>query len=181
MQFLTWQSGGYHLDEVKEIIGDVYQTTYLASFAQVAQLHRHRTIHYEIDFTGDSATEYGVYVPLIIRGTELEAEWKKDFEKVAYCYPQGTLVRVMEQGRAVKFFDKCKERLCNRAQLEIMVNSKETMKKFVDNKSNLSPATRKALDKVAPNGKIVTKCMMCGIKCTEQCGNPGDKALNRTI
>ena len=178
-EFLTYQSTGHSIEEA-EYIGDVYQTTYLASFAQVAQLHRHRTIHYEIEFNGD-ATQFGVYVPPIIAGTDMEAEWKEDFEKVAYCYPQGTLVKVLEQGRAIKFFDKCKERLCNRAQLEIMNNSKELMEKFIANKDKLSIRTQEALDKVAPNGKVVTKCMMCGIKCTEQCGNPGNKALNRLI
>lgn len=179
-EFPIIQSKGLHIDN-KEIIGDVYQITYLASFAQLAQLHRHRTIHYEMDFSGETATEYGVYIPPIIRGTELEEEWVRDFNRLAYCYPQGTLVKVLEQGRAIKFFEKCKERLCGRAQLEVMQNSALQMQKFIDNRDNLSSETLKALKEVTDNFSVTTKCHMDGIKCTEVCRWAGTKALDRLI
>lgn len=179
-EFFTIQS--YNQEIVaKDIIADVYQVTYLASFAQLAQLQRHRTIHYEMQFDGKDAHQFGVYVPPIIAGTELEAEWKADFEKVAYCYPQGTLVKVLEQGRAIKFFEKCKERLCGRAQLETMRNTVNLMQRFIDNRDNLSNRTQVALDKVTVNGKVASKCMMQGIHCGEKCTWGGLSAFDRLI
>lgn len=180
-EFMAYQSKGVHIADTDEIIGDVYQVKSLQSFAQLAQQQRHRTIHYEFDFDGINANQWGVYIPPIIRGTELEAEWIEDFKKVAYCYPQGTMVLVLEQGRAIKFFEKCKERLCGRAQLEIMQESRELMQKFINNRSKLSPESRQALKKVTINNEVVTKCMMKGINCTERCMWNGCKALNRLI
>ena len=179
-EFFTYQSYGMHIDDVEEI-GEMYQITYLASFAQLAQLHRHRTIHYEMDFSGDNANEFGVYIPPIIRNTKFEAEWLEDFKRVAYCYPQGTLVKVLEQGRAVKFFEKCKERLCGRAQLEIAMNTAEWMNKFINaDPDNFSKKTLKLMDKVAPN-KVVTKCCMDGITCKEVCMWKAQHGLDRLI
>lgn len=134
-EFMPYQTDGFHISDVCQIT-DMYQVTYLASFASLAKQQRHRTIHYEFDFSGNDACEYGVYVPPIIRGTSLEQEWRNDFKKVAYCYPQGTLVKVLEQGRAIKFFDKCKERLCGRAQLETMEQCKWLMEKFLSEDIN---------------------------------------------
>lgn len=181
LEFLTYQSTGNHINDVEEL-GEVYQITYLASFAQLAQLHRHRTIHYEFDFNGDSALQYGVFVPPIIKDTEFETEWKADFEKVAYCYPQGTLVKVLEEGRASKFFEKCKERLCGRAQLEVMMNTKNTMEKFINtDKSKFQPKTLAEMDNVAPNGHVVTKCAMKCVECKETCFWKAAKGLDRLI
>lgn len=180
-EFMPFQSYGLHINDIEEI-GEVYQITYLASFAQLAQLQRHRTIHYEMDFSGASANEYGVYIPPIIRGTELEVEWVSDFQRVAYCYPQGTLVKVLEQGRAVKFFEKCKERLCGRAQLEIAQNSADWMQKFLDaDRSKFSAKTQLLMDKVAPNNTVVTKCCMDGIQCREVCIWKAKQGLYRQI
>lgn len=165
----------------KEIIGDVYQVNYLASFAELGQLQRHRSIHYEMYFSGEDAKEYGCYVPKIIRNTPLEEEWKRDFERVAFVFPQATLVKVLEQGRAIKFFEKAMERICGRAQLEIMDNTIETMQKFIGNKDKLSGRTLKVLERVAPNNKVCTKCMMKGIKCNEVCMWAGERALSREI
>lgn len=179
-EFMTYQATGKQID-AEEVIGDMYQTTYLASFAQLAQLHRHRTIHYELEFSGDSALEYGVYIPPIIRNTVLEALWLADFERVAYCYPQGTMVKVLEQGRALKFFDKCKERLCGRAQLEVAYNTKELMEKFIYYKHRLSSGVRQELEKVTLHTEVCTKCAMKDITCMERCMWGASQGLNRLI
>lgn len=180
IEFLHYQNTSEHINN-KEYIGDVYQLVYLASFAQLAQLHRHRTIHYEMDFSGTVADEYGVYIPKIIRNTEIESEWLEDFKRVSYCYPQGTLVKVLEQGRAIKFFDKCKERLCGRAQLEIMENSKDNLQKFISNKSKLSSYALNQLMNITDSGKIVTKCGMAGMVCNEKCAWGSKYGLDRQI
>lgn len=180
-EFMPYQTDGFHIGDVCQI-GDMYQVTYLASFAQLAQQQRHRTIHYEFDFSGDDAREYGVYVPPIIRSTPLEQDWRCDFEKVAYCYPQGTLVKVLESGRAVKFFEKCKERLCGRAQLETMERCKWLMEKFLDEDiGHFSDRTLSALHAIAPHGKPVTKCAMTGVHCGESCMWGAKHGLDRLI
>lgn len=168
IEFLPLQIFGID-PTINEAVGDVYQIQYCVSFSSLAQLQRHRTIHYEMYFKGDKATEYGVFIPPIIKGTAFEQEWLKDFDSVAYCYPQGTLVRVVEQGRAIKFFDKCKERLCGRAQLETMLNCKEQIQKFIDNKDKLSDRTLQQMYKVAGLVMPYTKGKMAGMSCSEGC------------
>lgn len=180
LEFLTLQSFGVGIPD-KEIISDVYQVNYLASLAQLAQRQRHRTLHFEMEFNGVDAHQFGVVIPSIIKGTDLEKEWVEDFQKVAYCYPQGTLVKVCEQGRAIKFFEMCKERLCGRAQLETMQTQKIIMQKFIDNRDKLSERTRIELDKVTHNGELATKCMMEGIECKETCVWGATGAFDRLI
>lgn len=180
IEFFAIQSFNEKLPD-EEIIGDVYQTSYLASFAELAQLERHRTIHYEMEFSGKDAGEFGAYIPPIIRDTELEKEWLDDFNSLKYCYPQCTLVKVLEQGRAVKFFEKSKERLCGRAQLEIMQNTIETMNKFIANRDKLSPIVANALESVTHDGNVCTKCMMKNINCQEKCMWGATKSLDRLI
>mgnify|MGYP000190534559 CR=1 FL=1 len=48
-------------------------------------------------------------------------------------YPQGTLVSVTEQGLFEDFVLKSKERMCGRAQLEIMRITEQLTQKFVEN------------------------------------------------
>ena len=132
-------------------------------------------------FKGETAQEYGVFIPPIIRDTEMAEEWVADFNQVAYCFPQGTLVRVVEQGRAIKFFDKCKERLCGRAQLETSLNCKEQLQKFIDNRDKLSQRTRQQLDKIVKDQEILTKGKMEGMKCSEGCTWGCAEAFTRLV
>ena len=60
-------------------------------------------------------------------------------------YPQGTLVSVTEQGLFEDFVLKSKERMCGRAQLEIMRITEQLTQKFVENADNLSTANKKRL------------------------------------
>ena len=109
----------------KEEFGENYCTTYLASFAQLAQAQRHRTLIYEMTLLNEP--QY--YVPPIIKGTELEEEWLKDISFLKEFYPQGMLVQVNERGTLENFILKCTERLCGAAQLEIMEQTKITLDK----------------------------------------------------
>ena len=179
LDFMHYQVFNERITE-EEHIGDVYQTTYTASFAQVAQLQRHRTIHYEIEYMGNPG-EYSIYIPKILETESLRDEFMDDYHKVAYCHPQATLVRVLEQGRAVKFFDKAKERLCGRAQLEIMENTKSMMGKFIEHRDELSDRVRYELAKITNNWETVTKCQMKCITCTESCMWGAKNGLNRLV
>ena len=117
---------GKDLEKKEEFFGDVYSTTYKASFAELAQAQRHRTLDYQIERLDKK--EY--FVPPILEDDEdLVNEWKQDMDKVKDIVPQGELVRIYEAGTYENFILKCKERLCSAAQLEIMLQTKETLEK----------------------------------------------------
>ena len=174
-------------DDDYEIFTDVYRTNYLVSFVSLAQLHRHRTIHYEMEFSGDKPGEYGFYVPEILVGTELEKEWLEDIGSVADNFPNATLVKVTEEGRASWFFNKCKERLCGRAQLETMRNVESVMKKFINNYDKLSSHAKSQLQgmvKIDDKTLKIVPCARCQFKdfnCTEPCVFGAKHGLDRRI
>lgn len=160
---------GYNKVLPENYVGNTYSVSYKGTFAQLAQAHRHRTLHYTMWFTGDSAEEYGFYIPEILKGTEFEAEWLADITSVAYCFPQGTLVMTTEEGLTKHFYLKCKERLCGRAQLEICLQTAATLKTFIDRRFNMDHRNQAILAKIAPQGTPVAKCGMVGFDCKEIC------------
>lgn len=156
----------------KEEFGENYCTTYLASFAQLAQAQRHRTLAYEMSLL--DKPEY--YVPRIIRGTELEAEWLRDISSLEKYYPQGMLVKVNERGTVENFVLKCTERLCGAAQLEIMEQTVETMNKYLEAVKNYPNIENYLL----PYSKGA-RCTFPGWKCNSPCIFGGKKAMTRKI
>lgn len=108
---------------LKEVMTDsVYALSYHASFACLAQLHRHRTIHYNIDEFDFVHENKRFYIPPIISNgfdTSLIAQWQKDMQSVADSYPQGMLVPIVEKGETNDFLLKAFERVCVLAQKEI--------------------------------------------------------------
>ena len=154
----------------EEEFGENYSTTYLASFAQLGQAQRHRTLSYEMSFLDTPA----YYIPPIIKGTELEKEWLLDISSLEKYYPQGMLVKVNERGTIENFILKCTERLCGAAQLEIMEQTKETLNKYLEAVKDkpqlynyLLPYTKGA------------RCTFPGWKCTAPCIFGGKNASNR--
>lgn len=110
----------------KEHFGDTYSTTYLISFAGLAQAHRHRTIAYNMQ-TPEIRAPYGFFVPEIVKEGCMEEEWNTDLKGVAsYDFPQAQLTRVNERGLLENFRSKAILRLCGHAQYEIMSNTKDT-------------------------------------------------------
>ena len=91
-----------------EEFGENYSVNYYASFAQLAQAQRHRTLSYEMQFKD----EVKYYIPPIIRQTKWENEWLKDIEALKDNFPQGMMVWVNERGTIENFVLKCTERLC---------------------------------------------------------------------
>ena len=179
-QFLVKQYGGHSIP-AEEYFKDQYQTSYLASFAQLAQAQRHRTIHYEMEFSGENPGEFGCFIPPIIKNTELETEWIGDFYTLAPYFPQGTLVKVLEQGRVYWFLNKCKERLCGRAQLEIAQQTAKTMEKIIKHRSELSLDMQNELDKCIDNNEVCTKCKFKEFTCKEPCRWGALHGLDRLI
>lgn len=156
----------------KEEFGENYCTTYLASFAQLAQAQRHRTLSYEMSLL--KKPEY--YVPKIIKGTELEEEWLKDISSLEDYYPQGMLVKVNERGTVENFALKCTERLCGAAQLEIMEQTKATMNKYIEAVKD-NPVIQDYL-LIYSKG---ARCTFPGWKCNSPCIFGGKVAMTRKI
>lgn len=140
---------------------DIYAFHYECSFACFAQLQRHRSIDFYI--TKISKDDY--YVPEIIKDTSLEDEYILDMKSIHNYIPQGRMIYVNEYGNLDAFKLKCLERLCSRAQLEIMNITKSQQEKIND------PSFIK-------NDKIVPRCG--NFKCSEPC-KYGISGLNRII
>ena len=156
----------------EEEFGENYCTTYLASFAQVAQAQRHRTLSYEMTILDEP--QY--YIPPIIRNTEFEDEWIKDISSLKDYFPQGMLVKVNERGTIENFVLKCTERLCGAAQLEITQQTDEIMKKYI-----AAVKDKTALyNYLLPYSKGA-RCTFPGWKCNSPCVFGGKNAINRVI
>ena len=157
----------------KEEFGENYCTTYLASFAQLAQAQRHRTLIYEMSFLDEPK----YYVPPIIKGTKLEEEWLKDISSLEDFYPQGMLVKVNERGTLENFILKCTERLCGAAQLEIMEQTDRIMKKYLEATKEKNP---EIYEELLPYSKGA-RCTFPGWKCTTPCVFGPKNAMKRKI
>lgn len=157
----------------KEEFGENYSTTYLASFAELAQAQRHRTLSYEVSLLDEPK----YYIPPIIRETELEEEWIKDISSLKDYYPQGMLLQINERGTVENFVLKCTERLCGAAQLEIMEQTLETMKKYLD---ATKETNKEVYEYLLPYSKGA-RCTFPGWKCDTPCVFGPMGAIKRKI
>jgi len=163
----------------QQVIGDSYTLVYKNSFAMFAQEERHRTIRHMFSLL--YAGQYGFYTPEIIKDFGLESEWQSDIKSIEYCIPQGTLIRITEQGIFEDFVLKCKERLCGRAQLETMKRNTESMQLFIDNKDKLCTSNQLLLESVTQNNAPCARCLFGDFNCVEGCQWGPDKALTRLV
>lgn len=180
-RFMPVQATGEWDDDNEEYYGDVYTAKFYASFAQVAQEQRHRTLRVKINFSGKEPGEFGYYIPEILQTEELRQEWLADIQSVGEAYPQGMLVSVTEQGLFEDFALKCKERMCGRAQLEIMRITEELMIRFQKNSKNLSKANMRRLCSMTENGSPCARCGFDDFICTDGCKWGKNRALLRKI
>lgn len=156
----------------KEEFGENYSVTYLASFSQLAQAQRHRTLSYEMRLL--DTPQY--YIPPIIRNTPFEEEWIEDISSLQEYFPQGMLVQVNERGTIENFVLKCTERLCGCAQLEIMEQTGKTMEKYLSAVKDYPDLYNYLL----PYSKGA-RCSFPGWKCNSPCIFGGKKAMHRSI
>lgn len=159
-------------DSRNEEFGENYSTNYLASFAELAQAHRHRTLIYEMKLL--DKPQY--FIPPIIKDTKFEKEWIKDISSLEKNFPQGMLVQVNERGTIENFVLKCTERLCGFAQLEIMQQTHKTMQKYLKSVKNKPELYNYLL----PYSKGA-RCTFPNWKCESPCMFGGKNAINRLI
>ena len=167
---------GDDLSASKDYFGNVYNTTYKASFAYLAQAHRHRTIDYQMELMKNK--EY--FVPPIIEDNEsIKDEWLKDIKKVSSLnvIPQGELILINECGKYEDFILKCKERLCTCAQLEIMLKTKEILNKY---KEELEKGNNPLKDDIVKYSHGA-RCTFPDFDCNSDCKFKEGKILIRKI
>lgn len=165
---------GKDLEKTEEYFGDVYSTTYKATFAELAQAQRHRTIDYQMEILDKK--EY--FIPPIIEDDKsLVKEWLEDLKKVSHVNPQGELVLVSEMGTYDNFILKCKERLCSAAQLEIMLQTKKTLEKYKENLEKKNHRLAKDIIKYSKGAR----CTFCDFTCSQDCNFKEGKTLKRKI
>lgn len=155
-----------------EEFGENYSTTYLASFAQLAQAQRHRTLSYEMLLL--DTPQY--YIPPLIVNTTLESEWIKDISSLKNFFPQGMLVQVNERGTIENFILKCTERLCGSAQLEIMMQTQKILTKYLE----ATKEKPELYNYLLPYSKGA-RCTFPGWKCNSPCIFGGKNAMHRAI
>ena len=155
---------------VEEHFGDVYSTSYLMSFAGLAQAQRHRTINYHISNGTDIGSENGFFIPAIIENAGLENEWMSDLKKVAkYDFPQAQLLKINERGIIEDFKLKTNERICGHAQYEIMKNTLDIANKYGQYKKEFGEFYNQP------------KCAESSSNCNGACVWGKDKATKRLV
>ena len=159
----------------KEIFSETYCTTYKGTFAEYAQAQRHRTVWYKMRLLDT----FEFYVPELLKShKDLVKEWEKDIKSVADLYPQGMLVSIRERGIYENFILKCNERLCGCAQLEIALQTKKTLDKYLaETKANGEKEIYEELLKYSKGAR----CTFPKFKCTKPCIWGAKDAFTRKI
>ena len=165
---------GKDLDRKVEYFGDVYSTIYKGSFAQLAQAHRHRTLSYQMEMLNEK--EYFI-PPIIADDQALVDEWLEDMRLVSGVNPQGELVKISEMGEYDKFILKCTERLCSAAQLEIMLQTKETLLKYKEVLEKSNHPLAQDIEKYSHGAR----CTFPDYNCPSDCRFKDGKLLIRKI
>ena len=165
---------GKDLDKKEEYFGDVYSTLYKGTFAQYAQAHRHRTLDYQLEMLDEK--EY--FIPPIIADDQmLVDEWLGDMQIVRGVNPQGELVKISEVGKYDDFILKCKERLCSSAQLEIMLQTRDTLLKYKKALEESNSPLAKDIERYSHGAR----CTFPDFDCSSDCKFKEGKTLVRKI
>lgn len=165
---------GENLDKQVDNYGAVYSTNYKGSFAQLAQAQRHRTLDYQMSLLENK--EY--FIPPIIENDQmLVDEWLGDMYQVKSVNPQGELVQINEEGKYEDFILKCKERLCSAAQLEIMLQTRETLLKYKSSLEESNNPLAQDIEKYSHGAR----CTFPDFTCSSDCKFSQGKILKRKI
>ena len=162
-----------------EQFGPCYTLVYNASFAQLAQAQRHRTIDYTISMGKDNSLVQEnlkriesdeeadlFYIPPILKKYGLDMQWCKDCLILAENIPQGLMVPVIERGTFENFKTKLKERNCSCAQLEIDNQTTKSKKKIYENLKVSNPELAEELEPYMKG----SRCTFPDYECPSPCG-----------
>ena len=175
----------FNVKYAEENFSDSYLIKYRASFADLAQEQRHRTLQYYMCFDGEHQK---FYTPKLLKHMDdiarskaersnLEVEWQLDLESIKETFPIATLVDIVETGFIQDFLTKCDERLCGRTQLETMNTVYNNLEKLYRN--NNSIFSSELFSRYVRNSEVVFKCGR--VKCKEPCHWGGWKARYKCI
>lgn len=155
----------------KEHFGITYNTSYIGTFSELAQLQRHRTIYYSFyPIAREKSNQF--YIPEIIKETDIENEWIKDIESLKDNFPQGMLINISERGNIENFIQKCQERLCSRVQLETAKQTADTLERYyrsIVKDDECSEEIIEMLNKFVDNKENAKARCESGFKCKEGC------------
>ena len=135
-----------NLDHVVEYFGNVYATTYPATFACIAQAQRHRTLDYQIAISSEPEFK----IPDILLDDEIAI---------------GQLVQVYESGNFDNFILKLCERLCSAAQLEVMQTTRDTLFKYKDALEKANHPLASDIEKYTHGARCTFDCFECKSPC----------------
>ncbi len=156
-----------------EFFDEAYSVNYIVSFAELAQAQRHRTIRYKMKFL----PEPQFYTPVLIQDNEtLKNEWQNDIQSLAEFFPQGMMVAINERGTYEDFLQKCSERLCGCAQLEISLQTKNTLERYVEETKKCNEEVYKKLLPYLNKARC-----QCGWKCDRPCVWGAGGAFDRKV
>lgn len=161
--------------ERKEEWGENYCCSYWTSLAQLAQIQKHKALNYEIVTSYIDAEKY--YVPTIIAGTNLEEEWIKDISSLSKRIPQGKMFFVNERGTVEDFVLKCKECLCGTTQLEIAMQTRATLEKYLRN----TKKTNERVYNYLMQYESGARCTFPDYQCAKPCVWGPENALHRLV
>lgn len=165
---------GYNLANKQEYFGDIYSTIYMGSFAYYAQAQRHRALSYQFEMLDDKK----YFVPPILDDDEkLMNEWNYDIRSVRDFTPQGEMLLINEVGKYDDFILKSKERLCTSAQLEIMLQTRDTLLKYKEALENTNNPLAEDILKYSHGAR----CTFPDFKCPNDCNFKEGKTLVRKI
>ena len=165
---------GHDLANKQEYFGDIYSTIYMGSFASYAQAQRHRPLSYQFEMLDDKK----YFVPPILDDDEkLVDEWNYDIRSVHDVTPQGEMLLISEVGKYDDFILKSKERLCTSAQLEIMLQTRDTLLKYKEALENTNNPLAEDILKYSHGAR----CTFPDFKCPNDCNFKEGKTLVRKI
>lgn len=164
-------------NDYPETFGRCYSTNYMASFASVAQQHRHRTLDYNIVIPEEKTF---IVPPIIDNDSKLKEMWLSDIASLSNLYPQGMLVQTNETGKYEDFILKLQERLCSCAQLETCMQNYQTLLKYTKAlRESTDIRDKKILEKLEKY-EVGARCLS-GYHCANPCGFKEGINLTRKI
>lgn len=188
--FLANETNSPSVDAKENFGGETYTVRYNSSFAALAQAQRHRTLSYKMCLNENPTTlDDAFYIPPILFENEyaknmgLAKMWLEDLSSMWTLFPQATLVNVIESGEVEKFFLKCQERICGRAQLEIARQTRDTYYKIAANADNYGESLKALIQSfeitAGSEKRIKAKCEC--LSCKEPCRWGAKNAITRKI